>query len=204
MPEDNSELVFAFPVAVRDDARKPVLDRVAERELLLVDELEDDRRGERLGQAADAVAIGHAHPRARRDGAQAARQARGAIAVTDEHGGARSPRGDDAVERVLELRRRLGCTAGCDCGRAEAGDGGAGCQAGGDRPAPAPSDASVVVCAGHVAAQPPSVLDPRPCGSPGVWCKRACGRGAASPSALLRAQVGEDGEHAAVALRVLG
>jgi hypothetical protein len=86
-----------------------VLDRVVEPQLALARELEDDGRDERLRDAADPKAVTGARTDVTGDDRVAARKTHGSITVTNEEHRAGNPRGDDAVERLLQRRRIRGC-----------------------------------------------------------------------------------------------
>lgn len=72
-------------LAVWDETRKMGLDRVIEGELSLTDQLQHDGRGETLGEAGDAKAIGRAHRHLPSHVGESAREADYLVAVSEQH-----------------------------------------------------------------------------------------------------------------------
>ena len=95
-------------VAVRDESGEPALDAIAEAELALADELEDDGCGVALGDARDAETISCAHRRLRADLAEAAGDASGVVAVSGEQDDPGDAGGDERVGVPLQRCLRAG------------------------------------------------------------------------------------------------
>ena len=103
------QLPHRDPVAVRDEAGQPPLDRVSEPEPLLGDELEDEDRDERLRDAAGAESIAGAERDASPKHCQAGCFLAARSAPIDEHERPRAARSDNRVERpTIRTARRCG------------------------------------------------------------------------------------------------
>jgi hypothetical protein len=102
------QLTDADRRTVGDYSRKPLLNRVVERELPLADQLQDDRRREGLCHTSDAGAVAHPDRRLWREIAQAARQADRPIADPNKRDRSGSAGSDDLVQGTLNRRRPTG------------------------------------------------------------------------------------------------
>ncbi len=111
------QLADADRFAGRDESGKPALDGVAEAELALADELEDNGCGVCLGQARNPEAIRRPHRCLRADLSEAAADADRAVAVSAQQYDTRGAGRDERVGVLLQRRLRVGAAGrGRGCG----------------------------------------------------------------------------------------
>jgi hypothetical protein len=95
------QLVDRDLVALGNETGQPALDAIAQTQLALSDELQDDGRDVGLRQAGDAVVVGRLHRCLRGDLGKASGQARRLGAIANEQDRPWSACGDEGVDILL-------------------------------------------------------------------------------------------------------
>ena len=97
------QLTYGYRAASGDEPRSPLLDRVVEPQAALFDEPEDERRDERLRDAADAETQSFGHRQVAVHGGHAARLDTRGATIVNEHERAGRAFPDDPVEQSAEV-----------------------------------------------------------------------------------------------------